>query len=247
MNQTINGNSLVELPKLPANYVDLVVTDPPFAIGLKAKKANYNRDSSLVLDGYHEIKPEDYLNFTRSWMKQSFRILKDTGSMFVFSGYNNLKDILITLDDIGFHTVNHIIWKYQFGVRTSNKFVASHYHLLYVCKNESKRKFYPWSRFKIEDKDEHGGSLHYQDKEDVWIIKKEYWTGKIKTPTKLPTEIIMKILEYTSIPGDLVLDPFLGSGQVALVSKQMKRNYIGIEIVKEYYDFAVKRIEENNK
>jgi len=236
------GDCLSTMPMIPSNHADLIVTDPPFAINFKAKKANYNRDPSLVLDGYHEIQQKDYLDFTRKWMHSAFRILKEDGSMFVFSGYNNLKDILITLDETGFKTINHIIWKYQFGVRTTNKFVASHYHLLYVCKNESKRKFYPWSRFNQEDKNKDGGSLHYLDKEDVWIIKKEYWHGETKTPTKLPTEIITKILDYTSIPGDLVFDPFLGSGQIALTAKNMKRNYLGIECVKEYYDFAVKRL-----
>ena len=230
------------MPQIPDNHIDLILTDPPFAINFKAKKANYNRDPSLVLEGYQEIQQKDYASFTRNWMHSAFRILKESGSMFVFSGYNNLKDILNALDETGFTTINHIIWKYSFGVRTTKKFVASHYHLLYVCKNESKRKFYPWSRFALEDKNENGGSLHYLDKEDVWTIKKEYWTGKVKTPTKLPTEIITKILEYTTIPGDLVFDPFLGSGQVAVTAKNMKRNYLGIECVKDYYNFALERL-----
>mgnify|MGYP003723762951 FL=1 len=80
------------------------------------------------------------------------------------------------------------------------------------------------------------------DKEDVWIIKREYWTGDEKTPTKLPAEIIKKILEYSSEVGDVVFDPFLGSGQVAMISKMEKRKYIGFEIVKEYFDFASKRL-----
>jgi len=79
----------------------------------------------------------------------------------------------------------------------------------------------------------------------VWIINREYWNGDIKTPTKLPFELIKKILEYSSEPGDIVLDPFLGSGQVAVVSKMLGRQYIGFEIVKEYYEFAKKRLEEN--
>jgi len=79
--------------------------------------------------------------------------------------------------------------------------------------------------------------------EDVWIIKREYWTGDNKTPTKLPRELIEKILAYSSEEGDIVLDPFIGSGQVAVVAKLMKRNYIGFEIVKQYCDFARRRLE----
>ncbi len=87
--------------------------------------------------------------------------------------------------------------------------------------------------------------MHYKDKEDVWNIKKEYWTGDIKTPTKLPSEIIKKILEYSSEKNDVVLDPFLGSGQVAVVSKMMERQYIGFELSKDYYEFIQKRLNEN--
>ena len=96
----------------------------------------------------------------------------------------------MALDHVGFITVNHIIWKYQFGVVTKKKFVTSHYHCLYVCKNEKKRKFYPFLRFKQNSKSDEGRSLHYKDKEDVWDIKREYWTGDEKTPTKLPRELI---------------------------------------------------------
>ena len=121
---------------IPDEKVDLVVTDPPFAINFKAKKANYNRTSSRVLSGYNEIKAEDYYDFTNAWMHEVYRVLKKSGSMYVFSGWNNLKDILTALDENGFITINHIIWKYQFGVVTSKKFVTSHYHCIFVCKDE---------------------------------------------------------------------------------------------------------------
>ena len=230
---------------IPKNKIDLVITDPPFAIDFKAKKANYNRIASRVMSGYTEIKAKDYYDFTHAWMSEVYRILKDSGSMYVFSGWNNLKDILRALDDVGFVTVNHIIWKYQFGVVTKKKFVTSHYHCLYVCKNKQKRKFFPFSRFTKGSKTKEGRSLHYQDKEDVWYIKREYWTGDEKTPTKLPAELIEKILMYSSEKDDVVLDPFLGSGQVSVVSKLLRRNYIGFEISTEYYKFAKKRLDKN--
>ncbi len=233
------------MQEIPKNKFDLVITDPPFAINFKATKSNYNRTASRVIQGYNEILPENYYDFSVNWMSEAFRILKESGSMYVFSGWNNLKDILSALDDVGFTTVNHIIWKYQFGVVTKKKYVTSHYHCLYVCKNDKKKKFYPFSRFKKDSKTDNGRSLHYKDKEDVWEIKREYWTGKEKTPTKLPADLIKKILLYSSRKNDLVLDPFLGSGQVAVVSKMLGREYYGFEIVKEYYNFAKKRLEKN--
>src|SRR3989338_11053879 len=112
---------------LPDNSIDLVVTDPPFAIDFKAKRSNYNRTQYRVLEGYSEISQEDYFDFTLKWMKEVYRVLKDSGSMYVFSGWNNLKDILNSIDELKFVTINHIIWKYQFGVVTKKKFVTSHY------------------------------------------------------------------------------------------------------------------------
>jgi site-specific DNA-methyltransferase (adenine-specific) len=120
--------------------------------------------------------------------------------------------------------------------------VNSHYHILYACLDDKKRKFYPYARFGKEERRPAGGSAHYKDKEDVWQIPREYWTGDVKTPTKLPAEIIRKILAYSSEPGDVVLDPFLGSGQVAVVSQMEGRRYLGFELAPAYYDFAQKRL-----
>ena len=244
-NNIYNYDCIQGMKSVPKNKIDLVITDPPFAINFRAKKANYNRKQSHVLEGYNEISAENYYDFTLEWMSQVHRILKESGSMYLFSGWNNLKEILMAIDDVGFHIVNHIIWKYQFGVVTKNKYVTSHYHCLYVCKNDKKRKFFPFKRFSKDAKSEDGHSLHYKDKEDVWEIKREYWTGDKKTPTKLPAEIIEKILFYSSKKNDVVLDPFLGSGQVAVVSKMHGRQFCGFEVVKDYYKFAKKRLDKN--
>lgn len=230
---------------MPDCSVDLIVTDPPFAISHKAAKRSYNRDASRVLDGYAEIAPEDYPAFTKSWMAEAYRVLKPSGSMYVCSGWNHLGTVLAALDGAGFSQINQIVWKYQFGVVTRNKFVTSHYTVPYVCKDPKLRRFYPFSRYGRGDRNKHGRSLHYADKEDVWVIPREYWTGSTKTPTKLPAAIIAKMLSYSSLPGDVVLDPFLGSGQVAVVSKMMGRRYLGFEVVREYFEFASNRLANN--
>lgn len=241
-NRIILGDSLKELQKIPDGKIDLILTDPPFAIDFKKKKANYNRKEKNVLDGYEDIPVEKYDMFTFDWMEEAYRVLKKNGSMYVVSGYNNLDSIINNLRLHNFHVQNHIIWKFQFGVVTRRKFVTSHYHILFVTKHKTKYDFYPNCRFADTDRTENKGSARYRDMEDVWYIKREYWTGEKKTPTKLPAELIAKMLSYSSKKGDLVLDPFLGSGQVAYVAKKMKRNYIGIEIVKKYYNFAKRRL-----
>ena len=244
-NNIYNMDCIEGMKHLPDGSIDLVITDPPFAIDFKAHRGNYNREQSRVMTGYNEIAADDYGEFTLRWMREVQRLLKDSGSMFVFSGWNNLKDILIAIDELGFITVNHIIWKYQFGVVCKRKFVTSHYHCLFVCKDDSQRKFFNSARFAKEDRAENGGSLRYRDLEDVWNIKREYWHGDKKTPTKLPSELIDKILLYASEKGDIVLDPFLGSGQVAVVSKMLHRQYVGFEIVEEYYKFAKERLDKD--
>ena len=237
------GDCVTLMAELPAQCVDLVITDPPFAIDFKAARANYNRTGSRVIEGYKEVEEDDYLVFTEAWLSQATRLLKNSGSMYVFSGWNRLKDLLTAIDACGLTTVNHLIWKYQFGVVTTRKYVTSHYHCLYVCKDDAARKFRPYARFGKEAKNGSSGSAHYKDKEDVWEIQREYWHGDLKTPTKLPAEIIRKILAYSSDEGDVVLDPFLGSGQVAVVSKMEGRRYAGFELAPEYYEFARRRLE----
>ena len=121
--------------------------------------------------------------------------------------------------------------------------MTSHYTIPYMCKDPSKRRFYPYARFGRDERGEDGrGSLHYRDKESVWDIKREYWRGAEKTPTKLPAEIVAKMLAYSSVEGDLVLDPFPGSGQVAVVARRMGRRYMGFEVSKEYCEFARRRL-----
>lgn len=216
------GDALTLLPKMPDGCIDLIVTDPPFAIDFKAQRLNYNRKGSHVLEGYREIPEEEYGEFTREWIVQAGRVLVPDGSMYIFSGWNRLRDILEGIDTAGLTTINHIIWKYQFGVFTKKKYVTSHYHILFAVKDAKRYTFN-----KIE---------HYP--EDVWVINREYWKGRMKTPTKLPSGLVKKILDYSSNPGDLILDPFLGSGTVAVVAQNEGRHFLGFEIVPEYCAFA---------
>jgi site-specific DNA-methyltransferase (adenine-specific) len=228
IDRVYQGDSIRLIRDIPDGIIDLVVTDPPFAIDFRAQRLNYNRTGSNVIEGYHEVSVENYESFSREWMREAFRVLSPTGSMYVFSGWNRLKDILGGLDSAGFTTQNHLIWKYQFGVFTKKKYVTSHYHILFVVKDPKRYIFN-----KVE---------HYP--EDVWEIKREYWKGKKKTPTKLPSEIVRKILRFSSNPGDIVLDPFLGSGTVAVTAKQMGRHFTGFEIVGDYLSFANERLSE---
>ena len=222
------GDALALLPEIPGGSIDLIVTDPPFAIDFKAQRLNYNRTGSNVLEGYREIPEAEYAEFTRRWIGEAARVLSPHGSMYIFSGWNRLKDILEGIDTAGLTTVNHLIWKYQFGVFTKKKYVTSHYHILFVVRDP---KHYTFN--KVD---------HYP--EDVWVINREYWKGRKKTPTKLPPELVKKIITYSSNQGDLVLDPFLGSGTVAVVARQEGRHFLGFEIVPDYFRFANEHLQK---
>ena len=163
--------------------VDLIITDPPFGINGDKPSRAYRRKEEFVLPGYIEIKQSNYLEFTEDWVYQAERILKPGGQIYVVSGYTNLLEILQALRASGLKEVNHIIWKYSFGLPTKHKFISSHYHVPLYEKFSKKhpRIFNRDVRFKDWQKGESGKSLVYEDMEDVWRIKKEYHPGKVKT------------------------------------------------------------------
>ena len=228
LNVIYNQDCMRGFKKIKNKSVHLVVTDPPFAIEFQKVGSQYNRKQENVLQGYNEIKQEHYFDFTKQWLGECKRVLSDNGSMFLVSGWSNLRDILNAVQEVGFETVNHLIWKYQFGVFTKKKFVSSHYHILFLVKN---KKNYTFN--KID---------HYP--EDVLYIKREYWTNKVKTPTRLPEELVSKLIAYGSNEGDVVLDPFMGSGTTAVCAKKANRYYLGFEVVKEYCNFARGRVKD---
>jgi site-specific DNA-methyltransferase (adenine-specific) len=201
------------MKKLPNGSIDLVVADPPFGIEFDGKSSVYNRDETLVVDDYEEVIGS-YADFTNRWIAELPRVLKDEGSVYIFSGWTNLEPVLSSARKVGLSTLNHIVWHYPFGVFTKRRFVTSHYHILLLVKNP---KGYFFN--KIE---------HYP--EDVWPLKRTYKAGEVKNSTKLPEEVVRRCIDYSSKPGDLVLDPFMGNGTTAVSAKSSWRHYIGYEI-----------------
>lgn len=206
-------NCIEGMKKLPSESIDLIVADPPFGIEFNSKELAYNRDSDFVIDEYQEVD-EDYDVFTEMWIRELPRLMKKTASAYIFSGWNNLEFVLSSARKANLELVNHIIWTYQFGVFTRRKFVNSHYHLLFYVKEPKKYYF--------------NKILHYPL--DSWYIPRKYSRGENKNSTKLPTNLVQKIIDFSSKPGDLVLDPFMGNGTTATVSKGSYRHYFGFEI-----------------
>jgi site-specific DNA-methyltransferase (adenine-specific) len=210
--------------------VDLIVTDPPYGIGGDALHKHYNRNEDFVLDGYIEVPQEEYPAFTDNWIREVERVLKPGGSVYIVSGYTNLIHILNALAKTSLKAVNHIIWKYNFGVYTKKKYVSSHYHILYYVKPGAEPVFNTFCRFSDAEKNgDSTGSLNYEDREDVWTINREYKPGKIKNKNELPAQLLSKIIQYSSNEGDLVCDFFLGSFSTAKVAIGLNRRACGFE------------------
>lgn len=228
---------------LPDNSVDLIICDPPYGIGGDTLHKHYNRDEKFVLGGYIEVPSAEYPEFSNQWIQEAERVLKPGGSIYVISGYTNLIHILNALHNTQLKEINHIIWRYNFGVYTRTKYISSHYHILFYKKGDAKHTFNTFSRFADSEKSEFGGSANYRDREDVWIINREYKPGAVKNKNELPTELLVKMIQYSSNEGDVVCDFFLGSFSTAKVAKGLNRRAVGFEMSKTAYDYQIKVID----
>jgi len=229
---------------LPDNSVDLIICDPPYGINGDKLDKHYNRDESNVIDGYVEVPQKEYADFSQKWIAEAARVLRPGGSLYIVSGYTNLRDILNALSATDLQEINHIIWKYNFGVYTSKKYVSSHYHILYYAKKGGERTFNTFAFFSDSELGANGGKANYQDREDVWIINREYQPGQIKNKNQLPTALLQKIIMYSSNENDLVCDFFLGSFSTAKVAIGLGRLACGFELNKAAFDYQINEIEK---
>lgn len=213
------------LRSLPGASIDLIIADPPFGIEFSAKEQAYNRNSSYVISEYKEVN-EDYDVFTDLWIQELPRIMKDTSSAYIFSGWNNLEFVLSSARRAGLTLINHIIWTYQFGVFTKRKYVNSHYHILFYIKNPKKYYFNKIRHYPL----------------DSWTISRKYKRGEEKNCTKLPNALVKELIDFSSRPGDLVFDPFMGNGTTAVVAKGSYRHYLGYEINKNLKETIEKNL-----
>ena len=223
------------------NSVDLIICDPPFGIGETKFEGLYNRKNNII-DGYVEA-PKDYNTFSKQWVKEAERVLKENGTLYIFSGWSNLYDILDAIKDSNLLTLNQIIWKYNFCVFAKKKFISSHYHVLRVAKQKADLTFNTYCRFGPQEKASDGKSLLNIDLEDVFLINKEYSSGEVKNNNKLPLEIINKLILYSSNEGDLVSDFFLGNFTTAFSAKGLNRDFVGFELNESGFKHHSKKLQ----
>lgn len=211
--------------------IDLIIADPPFGLGFDKKdKGNYGRDSKFVIDGYHEA-PEDYYRFSMDWIRQAVRVLKDTGTIYIYSGWNHLLDVMSAADNHDLFMRGHLIWKRTFGAYRRWGYVTAHYHILYYTKNDGEcgqRQKHTFNKILIKHPKKKDKMYHYP--EDVFTHKVVYQKGELKNGTKLPIDQVKYLVKTSSNEGDMVLDPFLGNGTTLDASLKMRRKFSGFEI-----------------
>lgn len=230
------GDCLTGAPEhIPDGTVDLFISDPPYGIDGDRLDAHYNRDEGFVVPGYVEIPAAEYGAFMERTMTEVARVLRPGGSFYLISGWTHLLPVLEAVRSSGLCLVNHLVWKYSFGVHTTRKFVTSHYHILYGHKIGGDVTFETHARFGPQEKDPSGRSLLYRDLEDVWAISRRYQPGRLKNKNELPPALLEKMILYSSRPGDLVCDFFLGGFSTLSVAVALGRRGVGFEINPKAY------------
>jgi len=238
VNKVYLGDCIEIMKTLPDKSIDLVFADPPFNIGIKYDVHNDN------------MSYEEYYNWSEKWIRETYRLLKNNGTIYIAIGDEFAAEINIILKRAGFYFRNWIIWYYTFGQNQRKKFNRAHAHILYFTKEKE--------RFTFNDRNIRVPSarqLIYKDKranpigkipDDVWQFSRVCGTFKErieKHPCQMPEDLLELIIKTSSNEGDLALDPFGGTGTTATIAKRLKRNFITIEISKEYYNVILKRLD----
>ena len=215
--------------------IDLVFTDPPYGIDGDELDVHYHRDESKVVPGYIDVPLSQYAQFSLDWIRECERVLRPGGSMYIVSGYTNLHHILNALHSTSLVEINHIIAQYSFGVSTKNKFVSSHYHVLFWAKpdrGQKKRTFN--SNWKYTDQKD-----SYHDRLTVQNMPRDYKPGQVRNKNQLSEDFIEKFINYSSNRGDTVLDCFGGGLTTGRTALRWGRNFVGFELNKNAYDAFV--------
>lgn len=262
INTIINGECVTEMKKLPDSCIDLIIADPPYnlsqggkwkwdnSVELKGLGGNWNK----VMQDWDNYSFESYMIFTQKWLKEAQRILKTTGSMWIFGTYHNIGIINVFCQVLGIEIINEVIWykRNAFPNLAGRRLTASHETILWCNKGGKKREYYfNYEYSKVGDFSYDELKAPGKQMRTVWDIsnnKEKFELAYGKHPTQKPIRILKRMIKLASKEGDIMLTPFAGSGSECVSAKMTGRKYIGIEIDKSYCDIAETRlshIEEN--
>jgi site-specific DNA-methyltransferase (adenine-specific) len=248
------GDCVKLLDRMPEASVDLAFADPPFNIGYE-------------YDVYQDRRGKaEYLEWTDKWLAAVRRTLKPTGSFWVANGDEYAAEVKVRLDALGLTMRNWIVWHYTFGVNCAKKFNRSHAHIFYyvvdpkLCTFHADAVRVPSARMTTyaDRRANPVGKLpddtwvlrpqetddHFQSDSDTWYVSRVCGTFKERTghPCQMPEGVLERIVRVASSEGELVLDPFAGSGTTLAVAKRLRRRYLGIELSESYADAVRERL-----
>lgn len=271
-NKIYHGNCVEKLKEIEANKVDLIYFDPPFFTQRKHSLTNKDNSKTYEFDDkYNSI--EEYLELVEDVLKQSKRVLKNTGSVFLHCDKTASHNIRVVMDKI-FGRENfqsEIIWSYKRWSNAKKGLLNAHQVIFFYSKSQDFKFNTLYTDYSVTTnldqilqdraRDENGKSVYKKDENgnvilgkekkgvplsDVWEIP--YLNPKAKErigyPTQKPVLLLNQILNIVTDEGDLVVDPFCGSGTTCVSAKSLNRQFIGIDISKDAVELANSRLEE---
>ena len=247
LNQIVIGDCIASMNALPANSVDLIFADPPYNLQLGGDLTR--PDNSHVDAVNNDWDKFDsfaaYDAFTRDWLKAARRILKDDGAIWVIGSYHNIFRVGAAIQDLGFWILNDVVWNKANpmpnfkGTRLTN----AHETLIWASRSEKQKKYtFNYDALKTANDD-------VQMRSDWWTLpicsggeRMKNDDGRKSHPTQKPEALLHRIIVGTTNPGDVILDPFFGTGTTGAVAKLLGRHFIGLERDSDYIDVATRRI-----
>ncbi len=228
----INGDCTLELKSIESNSIDLIIADPPYNVGKdygnKSDKQNF----------------DDYIAFTRKWLTECHRILKDDGTIYIFIGFRYISYLYQIMEkELNMNFINWISWHYTQGVGKTKGFSPRHDDILMFSKS-------PKYKFNLDDVRvpqkfyRKVNNMRGANPGDVWEISHIHYCqkGRQPHPTQKPEALIERMILASSNEDDWVLDPFSGSGTTMRVCQQLNRNGIGIELNGEFIEQTKERL-----
>jgi len=245
VDRVVRGECLEVLARLPDASVDLVFADPPYNLQLEG---DLLRPNNTVVDGVHQDWDKfgsfaDYDRFCRAWLGECRRILKPNGALWVIGSYHNIFRLGVALQDLGFWIQNDVIWRKTNPMPNfrGKRLTNAHETLIWAARDQKSRPTFNYEALKSFNDD-------VQMRSD-WLIpicsgpeRLKDDGGRKAHPTQKPEALLWRVLLASSNPGDVVLDPFFGTGTTGAVARRLGRRWIGIERDPDYADAAEERI-----
>ena len=247
LNTIIQGDCIAELSKLPANSVDVIFADPPYNLQLAGDLHRPDQSTvDAVDDEWDKFSSfEVYDTFTKAWLLAARRVLKPSGTLWVIGSYHNIFRVGATLQDLDFWILNDVIWRKSNPMPNfrGRRFANAHETMIWASKGQDAKGYtFNYEALKMANDD-------LQMRSD-WVLpicnggeRLKGADGKKVHPTQKPESLLYRVLMASSKPGDVVLDPFFGTGTTGAVAKALGRHFIGIERETDYIKAANARID----